>query len=292
MNMPKVLKSFFIFSVLLFSGCAQKTNSIIINNLSSSKKIKIHAPSTQYVNDVFEVTIEVQNLSSHAYDDIEYRFKWYDQTKYEIGQNLSIWKPLFLDANDIKKVTSLAPTPKAERFKFYIKKSSNSANVKRVDPNSLQNTDFCYGAEELHLFTEKMVISMLSSEIFDGKPVVDIRKVKNKTDEHIDTSSITDSIKTAIIKSKRARFIDSSMRAIINSELEYQNSSKYINKNSSKKIGKQIAPNYILDGSIASIKKRDDFFYKISLQLHNLETGVIDWAEEKEIRKIGNRHGE
>ncbi len=280
------VKYLFIIGVLLINGCAKKTDNIVINNLSSSKNIKVLGPSTRYTNDILEVSIDVQNLSQTFYDDIEYRFKWYDQEKYEVGQNLSIWKPLFLEPLDSKKITSLAPTPKAERFKFYIKQRVTTTGVKRVDPNSIQNDSLHYSAGELHLFTEKMVSGMLESEIFDGKLVIDIGDVQNKTDEHIDTSSITDSIKTAIIKSKRARFVDLSKRATINSELEYQNSSKYIDKSSSKKIGKQIAPSYILDGSITSIKQKSNHFYKITLQLHNLETGVIDWAEQKEVRKV------
>ncbi len=283
------LKYLFVIGILLISGCAKKPDSVVINNLSSSKKIKILGPSTQYTNDILEVSVEVQNLSQTSYDDIEYRFKWYDQNKYEVGQNLSIWKPLFLEPLDSKKITSLAPTPKAERFKFYIKEGADDKQIKRVDSHSMQNNNPYYGVEELHLFTEKMVSGMLSSEIFDGKPIIDVGGVENKTDEHIDTNLITDSIKTAIIKSKRARFIDRSMRAEINSELKYQNSSKYIDKSSSKKIGKQIAPNYILDGSVVSIKQKGDHFYKITLKLHNLETGTIDWIEQKEVRKVNSR---
>jgi hypothetical protein len=284
------IKYLFIIGTLLINGCAQKKpDSIVINNLSSSKNIKILGPSTQYINDILEVSIEIENLSQTSYNDIEYRFKWYNQEKYEVGENLSIWKPLFLEPLDSKKVTSLAPTPKAERFKFYIKESVAGKQVKRVDSNSIQSEHLYYGAEELHLFTEKMVSSMLSSEIFDGKVVIDIGDVKNKTDEYIDTSSITNSIKTTIIKSKRARFIDSSKRETINRELEYQNSSKYIDKSSSKKIGKQIAPNYILDGSVFTIKQKSDHFYKITLKLHNLETGTIDWIEQKEVRKVNSK---
>ncbi len=283
------MASFLIIVILFISGCAKKPDSVVINNLSSSKKIQILGPSTRYINDVLEVSIDIQNLSQNSYDDIKYRFKWYDQEKYEVGENLSIWKPLFLEPLESKKITILAPTPKAERFKFYIKERVYRNGVKRIDSNSMRGDHLYYGAEELHLFTEKMVSGMLSSEIFDGKVVIDIGDIKNKTDEYIDTKSITDSIKTIIIKSNRARFIDSSKRATINSELEYQNSSKYIDKSSSKKIGKQIAPNYILDGSIVSIKQKNDYLYKITLQLHNLETGTVDWIEQKEVRKVNSR---
>ena len=285
----------FIIAVLFISGCAhkQKMDTVLINTLPPSLGVEVSPPSDQYINDMLEITVKVKNSTKNEYNHILYRFKWFDQSNYEVGQNLSIWKPLFLEARDTKQLTSLAPSPKAEQFKFYIKEGAVDAHMKRVDPNSLQGADVCYGPEELHIFVEAMVSSMLKEKLFDGKPIIDIRGIKNETDEDIDTEAISDGVQTAIIKSKRARFIDSSMRASINKELEYQNRSKYIDKKSSKKIGKQIAPNYFLDGTIITIKKRVDkkldYFYKITLQLHNVEKATIDWADQKEVRKLGEK---
>lgn len=114
---------------LLIIGCTHpqssnnvltKPNRVIINNIPLSKKVKITSFSTRYVNNILESYVQVQNLSQVTYD-LEYRFKWYDQDKYEVGENLSIWKPLFLDAMDAKKIIGLASTEKAESFKFYIR---------------------------------------------------------------------------------------------------------------------------------------------------------------------------
>ena len=168
--------------------------------------------------------------------------------------------------------------------------TTNSGKVVRVDPKGLYDTSMEFNPEDLHLVVEKMVSSMLRDKLFDGTPVIDVGKILIKTDEHIDTESITDSIRTMIIKSKRARFIDSSMRSKMIDELEYQQNSKYIDKSTAKKIGKQVAQGYMLDGSISTMKSGNydklSYFYKITLQLHNIETGTVDWMDEKEIRKI------
>ncbi len=154
-----------------------------------------------------------------------------------------------------------------------INSSFTQGKITKIDPKSLHDTSLDFGTEDLHIVVEKMISSMLKHQLFDGTPVLDIRDIENKTDEHIDTKSITDSIRVMVIKSNRAKFVDISMREIIN-----QNSSKHI------------AQGYILDGAITSIKKRTSnqiiYFYKIMLQLHNIESASIDWIDEQKIIKV------
>ncbi len=166
-------------------------------------------------------------------------------------------------------------------------------NVKEIDSVARQNTDIDYSAEDLHDVTLKMVESMLKNRLFDGSIVIDVRGIENRTYEHIDTEAITDGIKVAISKSGRAKFIDSGMRNQIHKELSYQSKSLYTDKNHVKKIGKEIVPDYILVGKITSIKQRNgdlfDNFYKVTLELHSVQTGQIVWIDSKEKRKIGKR---
>jgi len=59
------------------------------------------------------------------------------------------------------------------------------------------------------------------------------------------------------------------------------------------KTGNMIAARYRLEGSISSIVKRSndykDVFYKFSLQLIDVESGLAEWMDEKEIRKTTER---
>jgi hypothetical protein len=56
-----------------------------------------------------------------------------------------------------------------------------------------------------------------------------------------------------------------------------------------KAAGKQIGSKYILNGSISSIVKqtgsKKDVYYKITLQATDIESAVIVWADDLEIRK-------
>jgi len=118
-------------TAMVFNGCASKTDAVaiseksdkvIINDIDPSKKVKITSFSTRYVNDILEAYVEVQNFSKRNYEGkLEYRFQWLDKEEYEIGENLSIWKPLFIGALESKKVEGFAPTPKADSFKFYLR---------------------------------------------------------------------------------------------------------------------------------------------------------------------------
>jgi len=141
------------------------------------------------------------------------------------------------------------------------------------------------------MIAEKMLISLLQKPIFNGQkqPVIMLSHIKNKTNETIDTKSITDKIKVALIKSERVQV---SVLNEIGNELnnEFKNKS---NKMNIKQIGKQIGADYTLYGEITSIEKNDgknvEIYYKITLNLANIETGIAEWAEEKEIKKIGSK---
>lgn len=57
--------------------------------------------------------------------------------------------------------------------------------------------------------------------------------------------------------------------------------------------GKQVGADYLLFGDIASIVKRagrdTDVYYKFTLNLVDVQTGIIEWTDEKEIRKEARR---
>lgn len=155
-------------------------------------------------------------------------------------------------------------------------------------------TDF--GSTDLQMIAEKMVNSLLATPLLQSgkRPVVYVHRVKNKTDEHIDTASITDKIKVTLLKSGRVRFSAvSEVNDEIMKQLEYQTSAGMVDPKTAKRFGTQVGADYFLYGEISSIKKRggrvEDVYYKITLNLVNIATGLIEWADEKEIRKQAKR---
>ena len=54
-------------------------------------------------------------------------------------------------------------------------------------------------------------------------------------------------------------------------------------------MGQQIGAEYMLYGNLSSIVKRNssakDVYYKFTLKLMHIESGILEWSDEKEIRK-------
>ena len=169
--------------------------------------------------------------------------------------------------------------------------SACGTKVQYGDANAVETLTVDFGSTDLQMIAAKMVNSMLSSPVIQEqhRPVVQVASVQNKTNEHIDTKAITDKIRTTLIQSGKVRFSAGESRDLVNRELEYQSGSGYVDSNTRKRIGKQVGSDYLLTGAVSSIKKRRgktvDVYYQITMNLVNLETGLIDWSDEKDIRK-------
>ena len=97
-----------------------KNSKIIINNIPLSYKVSIDGYNSRFINDLLEASVNISNKDAKQHS-LEYKFKWYDAAGFEIGESLSIWKPIVLDASDSIELKALAITPKVETFKFYIR---------------------------------------------------------------------------------------------------------------------------------------------------------------------------
>ena len=166
-----------------------------------------------------------------------------------------------------------------------------SKRVEYGDPTATETLTIDFGSTDLQLVAEKMVQSLLASPAVQlgNRPVVLVSGVGNKTDEHIDTKAITDKIRTTLVQSGAVRFVADEVRDEVMRELRYQADSGFVDPETRKRIGSLVGAGYLLTGEITSIRKKagreTDLYFKITLNLVELETGLIRWAEEKEIRK-------
>lgn len=155
-----------------------------------------------------------------------------------------------------------------------------------------------FGSSDLQQIAESMVDSML---IFppmveltaSRRPVVSVDKVKNKTMQHIDTESITDSIRTKLIRSGKFRFIDRTTDEQTIEELKTQQDSGLVDKKTAVQFGQQIGAEFLLTSNFSEIRQKvgstTDVYYKFTMSLKNLKTGILEWSDEKEIRKVFTR---
>ncbi|MBU0592857.1 MAG: penicillin-binding protein activator LpoB [Pseudomonadota bacterium] len=173
----------------------------------------------------------------------------------------------------------------------------SSGPVKYGDAKAVETVTNEFGSTDLQTIAESMARSMLQSRPVTQsreRPLVTIAEVKNKTSEYIDTRAITDSIRAQLLKSGAVRFaVDINAMQNQTDELIRQNQTGMYKKSKSKKIGQMEGADFRVEGNISSIVKRTsdikDVYYKFSLMLVNVESGVIEWADEKEIRKTSTR---
>lgn len=174
---------------------------------------------------------------------------------------------------------------------------STSPTVRYGDSKAVETVTTEFGSSDLQQIAEAMARSMLQSGVVSGaqtKPVVTVAEVKNKTTEYIDTRVITDKIRTQMMKSGRVRFAVNinEMQTQVD-ELKRQNQTGLYAAQTRSKIGSMQAAKYRVEGSISSIVKQTkdvkDVFYIFDLRLVDTETGLVEWADEKEIRKTATR---
>src|ERR1700704_1592853 len=163
------------------------------------------------------------------------------------------------------------------------------------DARGVETVTNQFGSTDLQMIAESMTRSMLNTPIAsDGnRPIMTVQEVKNKTSEYIDTRTITDSIRVELQKSGRVRFaVDAAAMEQQIEELKRQQSEYYDAKKSTE-IGKMVGAAFRLEGNITSIVKEakgvKDVYYKFNLQLWNVQNGLLDWTDEKEIRKTTSK---
>ncbi len=172
------------------------------------------------------------------------------------------------------------------------------SKVQYGDATEVETVNENFGSTDLQAITAKMVDSMLSfppvvAMTAKDRPIIFVDKIKNKTSEHIDTESVTDSISNKLLRSGKFRFIDMTKVDTVRKQLDYQNNAGMVDPSTAINFGRQIGAQYMLYGNLSSIVKQDgstkDVYYKMTMRLMDLETGLIEWSDEKEIRKTKSK---
>ena len=163
------------------------------------------------------------------------------------------------------------------------------------DARGVETVTNQFGSTDLQLIAESMARSMQQSPaIASGNlPIVTVQEVRNKTSEYIDTRSITDSIRSELQKGGRVRFaVDAPGMTQQTDEIKRQQS-EYYAKEAAVEKGQMVGAQYRMEGNITSIvkqvKDKKDVYYKFNLQLWNIRNGLLEWSDEKEIRKTSSK---
>ncbi len=173
-----------------------------------------------------------------------------------------------------------------------------SNQVTYGDAQATETTTIDFGSTDLQRIAAEMVDSMMVSGSVaaitrDQRPIVFVERIKNKTSEHIDTESITDTVSTKMLNSGKFRFVDMERVESVRQQLNFQNTDELVNQSTAIQFGKMVGAQYMLYGNLSSIVKstgsKKDVYYKMTMRLMDLESGLIEWADETEIRKAQSK---
>jgi hypothetical protein len=152
-----------------------------------------------------------------------------------------------------------------------------------------------FGSTDLQLIAESMARSMQQAPVIvsGNLPIVTVQEVRNRTSEYIDTRAITDSIRSELQRGGKVRFaVDASAMKQQTDEINRQQGGNYAREQAVEK-GQMVGAQYRMEGNITSIVKQvkdtKDVYYKFNLQLWNIRNGLLEWSDEKEIRKTTTR---
>ena len=166
------------------------------------------------------------------------------------------------------------------------------ASVQNEDVNkaAAKPLDTGYDFGDLRLLADAVNSELISSPVLEKNPILVVMAIENRTDEHIDTTAITDTIRTKLINDGKASFINESRRDALMKEQGYQ----LVNctPETQTLIGKQLGAKYMLTGSLIkitkdtpkqlSLSKKEQVYFQLTVEVTDLQTGLIAWTTQKE----------
>ena len=170
-------------------------------------------------------------------------------------------------------------------------------------PRAFVKGEYAENVEDTNLLTDKwsesdmqnavkdLVNSAVNHPAINGAkrpPIVIVTRLENKTSEHIDTQSISDMFQVELMNTGKVTFVDKEAREDIAEEYEYQDSGM-VSRETKKGAGGQVGADFIMNGRLDSIVQeagRDKtVYYKMTMNLTNLKTGLKVWSGQKQMRK-------
>lgn len=174
------------------------------------------------------------------------------------------------------------------------------ATAPRITDSELDRTPMTTKIEpqDIRRTVEKMAESLIADpEVGEltknERPVLDIEPMKNRSQMIVDMKSITDSVRTRLIRSRLFRFVDRSTAGSDIAIMDEQAQLGLTDQRKAVRPGQQSAAQMYLTGSLSDIVTRSgrvtDHYYKFTMILKDLRSGEIVWTDEQEIRKTANR---
>ncbi len=165
-----------------------------------------------------------------------------------------------------------------------------------VNPGETGHYRAEYDASDMRKITTAVVDKMLASPFLaqqSSPPVMTIAGVENRTREYVDTKNLTDRMRTMLLQSGKMQFVNTARRQDLLKEQGYQAANASVETMAT--IGQQMGAKYMITGSLTlmtqqtgkqvRISKQRLNYYKLTMEITDLESSLIIWTTEEEFAR-------
>jgi len=170
------------------------------------------------------------------------------------------------------------------------------ASTTNVDVREERHMGSTYDYSDMRNITQNVVNQLAASPFLNDKstpPIMMVAGVQNRTSRYVDTKALTDKIRTGLLQSGKAQFVNAARREELLKEQGYQ--AAHATASSQVSVGQQLGAKYMLSGSLMEmesnsprqvrVSKQQLNYYKLTVEVTDLETGLIVWTTEEEFAR-------
>lgn len=172
--------------------------------------------------------------------------------------------------------------------------------VKEDDVANLSALDAKYGAQDLRKLTQEIADDIANSPFLKDQkttPIVIIYGVQPRTETFVDTKAFTERLRTILTQSGKVLFVNDSRRDELLKEQGFQAANATPETRTA--VGKQLGAKYMLTGALVEmtkesgrqvrVSKTELNYYQLTIDITDLETGIIVWSAPKEFAREASK---
>ena len=158
------------------------------------------------------------------------------------------------------------------------------------DPSQKGGLTAEYDQQDLLQLGKSMSEAILGTPLAaESKPPIIVELgIQNRTQEHLDTKALADTITTKLLDSGKFQLVDSGTRDALLKEQGYQLAN--CTPDTQAKIGRQLGARYMLTGALTEIEtqsgrqvrvsKQQDVYFQLTVKVTDVETGLVKVSKQ------------
>lgn len=97
---------------------------VTVNSSSLNRRVQFTDARSRQEGMLLHAQVGVENRTNSTLA-FEYRWEWTDSDGFQLGDTLSNWQPVVINAHERKMMTGVGPGPAAVNFRLYVRDQTN-----------------------------------------------------------------------------------------------------------------------------------------------------------------------